>query len=496
MLALTVLAVFVLSIFVPASKKNRCFHLLPGVALVLLLVHALVEGLRWQMGPVYIYAFMLFMVTARNIKLVKKSKERSDIPDRKWLRITGGAVAILLLVVIALPPMLLPVFSLPAPSGPCPVGTRFDYFIDTNRPETLTPEPSDFREISVQAWYPAKSALSASPMRYWENAGEQSRIIAKFWGGLPSFLFGHFSLIKTHSIPNAPLAKTAPVFPVLIFNHGSIGLPSLHTALMEDLASHGYIIFSIGHADYIPFFILPDSRIKSFDPRSEEIQAKMRENGNPEVREIFSRLMMSREPNEQKSLYGQFLEKNPRNQESLRRWADEISFVIDQLGKMNGTGSMFSKRMDLDRLGGFGVSFGGAAAVQACITDSRLKAAINIDCPQFGDLLDHELRQPVMFMDSEQYRHKNDLFLKINGNPTYTVLVRGTTHQNFSDIGFWGTLFKKQMLGSIDPSRGQQIQNAYVLAFFDKYLRGKDNRLLGGPSSDYPDVEIRSNAGK
>ncbi|MBA7543000.1 hypothetical protein ES705_35325 [subsurface metagenome] len=41
---------------------------------------------------------------------------------------------------------------------------------------------------------------------------------------------------------------------MLIFNHGSVGVPSLYTALMEELASYGYIIFSIGHADYTPFF--------------------------------------------------------------------------------------------------------------------------------------------------------------------------------------------------------------------------------------------------
>ncbi|HUU05839.1 MAG TPA: hypothetical protein VMZ49_08190 [Patescibacteria group bacterium] len=490
-LTLLVLALFVLSIFVKASKRFRCFHLLPAVALVLILVHALAEGIRWQMWPVYFYALGLFLATAKNIKYAAKSSERAGNTDRKWLRLTGGTIAFLLLVAIALPPLLIPVFNLPDPSGPYPVGTLFDCFQNTNQPDIPNTDPNSFRGISLQAWYPAEINVSTAPMRYWQRAGEQSRVISKFWGGLPSFLFSHFSLVKTHSIPNAPLSQVEPVFPVLVFNHGSLGLPSLHSALMEDLASQGYIVFSIGHADYIPFFILPGGRIKAFDPHSEEIESKMRENTDPQVREMFSRLALSREPGEQTSLYRRFLAKNPRNQESLRRWAGEIAFVIGQLEKLNVEGSIFSKRMNLDQLGVFGVSFGGAAAVQACINDERVKAAINIDCPQFGDLLDHELRQPVMFMDSEQYRDKNDLFLKINKNPVYDVLVHGTTHQNFSDICFWGAFFKMQMLGKINAARCQRIQNVYVLAFFEKYLRGRDNRLLAGPSPAYPEVDIR-----
>lgn len=34
------------------------------------------------------------------------------------------------------------------------------------------------------------------------------------------------------------------------------------------------------------------------------------------------------------------------------------------------------------------------------------------------------------------------------------------------------------------------ILNSYVLAFFNKYLRGKDTPLLKGPSASYPEVEF------
>jgi len=114
-----------------------------------------------------------------------------------------------------------------------------------------------------------------------------------------------------------------------------------------------------------------------------------------------------------------------------------------------------------------------------------------MDCPQFGDLLDHEISQPIMFMSSEQYKGKNDIFFELKNNHLYMILVKNTTHQNFSDISIWGGLFKMQMLGKIDGERFLQIQNTYILAFFDKYLKGKDNSLLKGPSPDYPEVYIK-----
>jgi hypothetical protein len=36
-----------------------------------------------------------------------------------------------------------------------------------------------------------------------------------------------------------------------------------------------------------------------------------------------------------------------------------------------------------------------------------------------------------------------------------------------------------------------EIINTYVLAFFDKHLRGETVPLLDGPSPDYPDVEFQ-----
>jgi soluble lytic murein transglycosylase-like protein len=74
--------------------------------------------------------------------------------------------------------------------------------------------------------------------------------------------------------------------------------------------------------------------------------------------------------------------------------------------------------------------------------------------------------------------------------------VSGTKHFNFTDlplrqVGLVKPLFRwAGYTGSIDPLRGLRIANAYLAAFFDRYLKGSDNGLLSGPSAGYPEVRF------
>ena len=43
----------------------------------------------------------------------------------------------------------------------------------------------------------------------------------------------------------------------------------------------------------------------------------------------------------------------------------------------------------------------------------------------------------------------------------------------------------------MEQSRMQDIQSAYIRAFFDKHLKGIDSELLTGPSGVYPEVVIK-----
>ncbi|HEY3341404.1 MAG TPA: hypothetical protein VGK81_05275, partial [Anaerolineae bacterium] len=78
----------------------------------------------------------------------------------------------------------------------------------------------------------------------------------------------------------------------------------------------------------------------------------------------------------------------------------------------------------------------------------------------------------------------------------YLLNVSGAQHFNFSDLPQRQVpparpLFRAMGLtGSIDPLRGEQIADAYLLAFFDRYLRNIASPLLAGSSPAYPEVQI------
>src|SRR5688572_17505336 len=49
--------------------------------------------------------------------------------------------------------------SLPQPMGPYQDASEVFRWTDSQRPETLTPDPGDRRQVVAQAWYPTDAAL-------------------------------------------------------------------------------------------------------------------------------------------------------------------------------------------------------------------------------------------------------------------------------------------------------------------------------------------------
>lgn len=56
--------------------------------------------------------------------------------------------------------------ALPQPTGSSSVGTTVWHWIDTDRPDDVTPDHNDVREIMAQAWYPAVADSAAQPAPY------------------------------------------------------------------------------------------------------------------------------------------------------------------------------------------------------------------------------------------------------------------------------------------------------------------------------------------
>ena len=120
---------------------------------------------------------------------------------------------------------------LPAPSGSHAIGT------------TTFPAGDASRAIMVHAWYPTESRTGTrAPYLRERPALDELRRVNP---GLAARLL--VEGVTTHATLDAPVARLDGGIPVLLFSHGYLDMPADYTALMEDLASHGYAVFSVTH---------------------------------------------------------------------------------------------------------------------------------------------------------------------------------------------------------------------------------------------------------
>lgn len=389
--------------------------------------------------------------------------------SRPWLKRLTRILLILLLifiVIIAASVTSLEVkryqtVVLPAPTGSSVVG-RVEYdWTDQSRNDPLSPRAGTKRELVVWSWYPAIWVQGAHPAPYlpsqWAQASDNQFVQSS-------------SSIQTNSIDHAPLAPGRARYPVLIFEPGMGKIPTQYTALLEDLASHGYVIFAITPTYSSDTVVFPNGRVAASSSTGNlDYAANLQIAGN----------------------------------QLVSVWAEDVRFVMDQLGRMNTTpGNLFSNHLDLTRLGVFGHSFGGATAAEVCHLDARCKAGIDIDGDLFGDVVQTGLDTPFMVIqhdwgtcsasDCLAFRHEIQAILRtVPPGRSYEITVKGTEHFNFSDYAVYFSLLRAfGQLGSIDGIRGLQITRAYVRAFFDRYLNEIPSPLLQKPSRAYPEVQF------
>jgi len=496
-LMLLVLLAMLVVLYLPVGKRPSWLRFLPLVALVFAVIHFNIEGYRWQMVPAYlVLALVLLQVGWRYWKT------KPIVKTGRWAtirRFSGTSLMIIVLLSSGLFSWFFPIFEQPKPPGPYTVGLTELHMIDQSRAETYTIDPSDKRELMVQAWYPAEPVKEIGTSPYWRYPSVRSTELAKGLG-MPSFLFSHLGLIPTHSYWDAPASTAQADYPVLIFSHGfGQGWAAQNTSLMEALASHGYIVFGIDHAYVGMATVYPDGRVAAFDA---ETFSAMAEPPEPEVMAMFDELMATTDWRKQVELLKKVMASYPDGtndvmNDALAIWAADQQFVLEEIGKLqsgtwnNDQDKRFKGRMDLSRLGIFGMSFGGSTSLENCVLDSRCKAGINMDGFQGPQMELPPLERPFMFMNSENSLLFNAMY-DIAKGPTYAVTVEGSTHFSYTDFSIVAPGYKLAgLLGPIDGYRMLEITEAYVLAFFDKYLKGEATPLLDTPAGRYAEVEFK-----
>jgi predicted dienelactone hydrolase len=487
-LILVALLLALLANFLPKRGCWRWLAFLPGVAALFVLFHLAIEGYRWQMIPGYGLAAVVCLGMMRGVLPADALPGGRVSLGHRTARILGFGIGLLVLALTAALTSVLPVFSLPEPTGSHAVGTQYQYWIDETRPDDYITDPGDFREVSVQIWYPAEVTGQEETIRYMRQDAARDLTRSQ---GLPGFLLDHVALVRTHAYLGADVAQTGAPFPVITYS--TSGLMSSHMTLFEELASHGYIVVCIGHPYWNPFMYGAGGEILPFDGQNEQYLAWWEEADSAAVERAKTQVTVARTTVAQQNAFVRLNRQRPIAVADLRTWAGDVGFVLDQLEMMNQGSGFLAGALDLEHIGIMGFSKGGAAAGQFCVTDERCKAGINLTGFMYGDIVDVGLDTPFMFISEEELWcpdcYVNDLFYKRAESDVYQLKIRGARHTSFGDICLWGRLLQ---LSSEEPAiegkRMTHIQNVYSLAFFDRHLKRKEVSLLDGPSADYPEV--------
>ena len=162
--------------------------------------------------------------------------------------------------------LLFPVPGADATSGAYSVGGVRLVLVDHARaawPQKPSACPGP-RRLPVIIWYPAVrkqgfvEAAALPSLPYFTSPAKRAALATQF--GMPSFLLRHFALVRTRTCigaePAAPKAEDGKGpgdgFPLVIFSHSWTGCREQNSLLMEELASHGFVVAACDHVGDSP----------------------------------------------------------------------------------------------------------------------------------------------------------------------------------------------------------------------------------------------------
>ena len=397
---------------------------------------------------------------------------------------------------------LFPIPDLPQPSGPHAVGVKTVELIDRDRLGVFTQDKQAPRRLLVRVWYPAIKPAQHAPQPYFSEEEARYTIpgIGEFIGFAP--LFTYMRNASTNAYANAALIPDAKQLPTVFFSHGYASSLGWNTVLMELLASHGYVVYSIQHTyDALPT-VFPDHSIANTDPaliraaRQSSIAAGVLP---PSMAKSFSSASITEQL--RYHLLGaeeMFRERQRLVVQSAPVWVQDRLFVHDQLeqGKVPQDMAAIAAASNWSRTAEMGLSFGGSVSAAVCLLDKRCGAVVNIDGGDFHyQALNANIGKPMLMLHSDinlfyqgfglasspTRRSLNDFayerFEEAGQHADiYRLQLKGVTHNGLSDFN----LFLRKPLSDflIGPGPGSQmlaLENDLILQFLDKHLRGKNN---------------------
>jgi dienelactone hydrolase len=391
----------------------RNIRILSLFILLMLIVFGLIT---WSFRYYGLFFMLIIMIVTNHIKCVNLKIDSKPYTYKANLKNT--VIKLLLFSLMMLPSGLFPEYKPLATTGPYEVKMSTYVFEDYHRIETFSNQ-NESRELGVHAWYPDY------------------------------------------------LNET---FPLIIYSHGGISVETSNESLFLELASHGYVVLSVGH----PYH---------------SIVTKNSENRNiwidGEYMKELSAENAKEDPHQSHLLYQKWMQ--------LR--TDDLNFIIDYAikeAKSDNTLPIF-KMLNVDKIAVMGHSLGGSAALCLGRTRSDIQAVMALESPYMCDIIDVENQRfifetaiypiPVVNVYSDstwnqlsvlpQYK-QNNLMLTDQVSNVKNLHIDGTGHFSLTDLSLTSPIMARMLNGFRSTRNSKEVLaiiNEESLSFFNQYLK-------------------------
>ena len=358
--------------------------------------------------------------------------------------------------------VLVPLESIEPPTGKYDIGTQVYFWTDKSRGEVYTTDPSDYRELMVQIWYPAKGGENyqkAPHVTFPERAISSITRTA----GLPSSFGKHGTQLTSNSVFGL-LPIQNKKFPLILFSHGDGGLLTQNTSQVEELVSNGYIVIACNHTYNASI---------TFDKKGNSIPYKQNVSWNEQA---------------------QYHKKYYTNLLINYRYQD-LAFLLKVL-KQNqfddGSVNPFKNNINFEKVGAMGHSMGGGTTYIAMLKNNQIKAGVALDGWFFG-LLEEDAKtntkKPFLHLGQEQFLDsgiEGDINFSKDGKrnfeiyntiletneESYGVYIKNSLHYSYTDMKLIYNqdaplALPLDSLGEVDRNIVDDVVDKTILDFFN-----------------------------
>jgi dienelactone hydrolase len=233
--------------------------------------------------------------------------------------------------------------------------------------------------------------------------------------------------------------------------------PLEYSTILEDVASHGYVVVGVVSPEFARVSIFADGRIVPGSVPTGKASSRSAAAAAIDAIEASPSIV-----------------------------SNDLRFSLTQLA----SDSRFKGHVDTTRVGVVGHSIGGAAAEQFAHDDARVRAVFDIDGTSAWSRHNGPLRKPVLVLSAASSTGFNYDRMLDGATPGIHLRIAGTTHSFSSDMGLMPFARDDIPNGAeaTPTARGLRITATFIEAFFNQYLNARREVLLSGPSKDYPEI--------